>query len=77
MSSSVPESTSRAEPRVSGQLVSTNQLAQRWQCSATTVRRLTRHARMTRVLLGEGANGTVRYILSEVEAYEDARSTKS
>lgn len=77
MNSSVPESALSPESCVPGQLVSTNQLAQRWQCSATTVRRLTRQAGLTRVLLGEGANGTVRYVLSEVEAYEAARSMRT
>lgn len=57
--------------------VSPNELANRWQCSRSSVDRIARRARLTRVLLGEGRNGLVRYIRKEVEAYEQSRCVRS
>ena len=70
------KSAKKVGSRHGRQLVSPQDLAQRWACSPTTVRRLATRAGLARVHLGDGANGTVRYVLSEIEAYEDARSTK-
>lgn len=46
------------------------ELAKRWQCSRTSVDRIAQRAGLTRVCLGEGKNGIVRFIRKEVVAYE-------
>lgn len=53
--------------------LSPSQLASRWQCSRSSVDRIAQRARFTRVCLGEGRNGLVRYLRKEVEAYEQKR----
>ncbi len=49
------------------------ELARRWQCSRTSVDRIARRAGLTRVCLGEGNNGIIRYVREEVVAYEKSR----
>ena len=49
------------------------ELARRWRCSRSSVDRIARRAGLTRVCLGEGNNGMVRYIQEEVLAYEKSR----
>jgi hypothetical protein len=46
-------------------------LAERWQCSRSSVLRIARRAGLTRLCLGVGKNGIVRYIRG-VEAVVDA-----
>ena len=53
--------------------LSPRQLAERWSCTTTTAQRIARNAGMAKYCLGEGRNGMVRYLLSEVEAYEAER----
>jgi len=53
--------------------VSPKTLAERWQCSRASVDRITRRAGMTRLCLGKGKNGMVRYLWKEVIAYEKER----
>ncbi|MBT0666430.1 hypothetical protein KI809_19145 [Geobacter pelophilus] len=53
--------------------ISPNELSERWGCARTSVDRIARAAGMTRVLLGEGKNGMVRYLYDEVVAYEESR----
>lgn len=53
--------------------ISPNEIAARWRCSRSSVDRIAQRAKLTRVYLGEGANGMVRYIRKEVEAYEASR----
>ena len=53
--------------------VTPKELAKRWQCSRTSVDRIAQRAGLTRVCLGEGANGIVRYVREEVVAYETSR----
>jgi len=48
-------------------------LAKRWQCARSSVDRIARRAGLTRLCLGEGRNGIVRYIREEVQAYEATR----
>lgn len=50
--------------------IAPNELAIRWCCARTSVDRITRRAGMSRLYLGTGKNGIVRYVLAEVEAYE-------
>jgi hypothetical protein len=49
------------------------ELAQRWRVSRTSVDRICRRAGFTRMLLGAGKNGVVRYLKKEVTAYEASR----
>lgn len=53
--------------------ISPNELAQRWDCSRSTVDRVAQRRGFKKVYLGEGRNGIVRYIRKEVEAYEASR----
>jgi hypothetical protein len=53
--------------------LSTNELANRWQCARSSVDRITKRAGMKRLYLGEGRNGIVRFVRREVEDYEKTR----
>lgn len=53
--------------------ISPRELAQRWRCGRSSVDRIARRARLSRVCLGEGRNGLVRYKREEVIAYEESR----
>ena len=53
--------------------ISPRELVARWQCSRSSVDRIARRAGLTRLCLGEGRNGIIRYIREEVEAYETSR----
>jgi hypothetical protein len=55
------------------EFVSPKELAIRWQCSRSSVDRIARRNHFTRLCLGEGENGMVRYLRKEVEAYEASR----
>ena len=62
-------------PQAAGEspYVSPKELALRWRCSRSSVDRITRQAGLSRVVLGNGVKGMVRYVRKEVEAYEAAR----
>ena len=53
--------------------ISPNELAHRWQCSRSSVDRIARRTGLTRVCLGNGRSGMVRYIREEVESLETER----
>lgn len=53
--------------------LSPKELAKRWSCSASSVRRIARRAGMHAYFLGEGRNGMVRYSRKEVAAFEQNR----
>ncbi len=53
--------------------ISPNELAQRWACSRSSVDRIARRNGLTRLCLGEGKNGTIRYLRKEVIAHETER----
>ena len=53
--------------------ISPNALAERWQTSRASVDRIIRRVGIPRVYLGTGKNGTVRYCMKEVIAYEQER----
>ena len=53
--------------------ISPNELAERWACSRPSVDRIARRNGLTRLCLGEGKNGTIRYLRKEVIAYEKER----
>lgn len=56
--------------------ISPKELADRWACSRSSVDRIARRASLTRLCLGEGKNGTVRYLREEVAAYEKQRQVR-
>lgn len=53
--------------------ISPRELASRWRCGRSSVDRIARMAGLTRLCLGSGRNGTVRYLIQEVVAYESTR----
>ena len=53
--------------------MSPNELAHRWQCSRSSVDRIASRSGLTRLCLGKGRTGMVRYIREEVEALETKR----
>ena len=53
--------------------ISPRELAQRWRCGRSTVDRIAERERLTRLCLGEGRNGVIRYLLEEVESLERER----
>ncbi len=53
--------------------IAPKELAARWRCSRSTVDRIARRECFTRVCLGTGNNGMVRYLRKEVIAYEQSR----
>jgi len=57
--------------------ISPRELAERWRCGRSSVDRIARRAGLTRLCLGVGRNGMVRYVRKEVEAYEASRQVKS
>jgi hypothetical protein len=52
---------------------SPKELATRWRCARSSVDRFAQRAGLTRVCLGTGRNGTVRYLREEVLAFEQSR----
>ena len=59
--------------KVESPYISPRELAQRWQCSRSSVNRIARKAGFTKMFLGEGSNGMVRYMRKEVLAFEEKR----
>lgn len=55
------------------EFISPKELKDRWRCSRSSVDRIARRNHFTRICLGEGDNGMVRYLRKEVEAYEEKR----
>ena len=53
--------------------ITPSELALRWCCSRTNVDRVAKRAKLTRLFLGTGKNGLVRYLIKEVVAYEASR----
>ncbi len=53
--------------------ISPRELVVRWRCSRSTVDRIAVRARLTRLCLGDGRNGIIRYLIKEVEQYEQSR----
>jgi hypothetical protein len=66
-------STDRTQKEPANLYVSPNELALRWCCSRSSVDRIARRAGLTRLCLGDGRNGMVRYVRKEVEDYEAKR----
>jgi hypothetical protein len=55
------------------EFIAPKELANRWRCSRSSVDRIARRNHFTRLCLGEGENGMVRYLRKEVDAYEASR----
>ena len=53
--------------------LSPKELAARWRCARSSVDRIARRANLTRLCLGTGRTGIVRFIRKEVEALEATR----
>lgn len=53
--------------------ISPAELSVRWDCARSSVDRIASRERFTRICLGEGRNGMVRYVREEVYAYEASR----
>ena len=53
--------------------LSPRQLAERWDCTPMSAQRIAKRAGIAKYCLGEGRNGMVRYLASDVEAYEEER----
>lgn len=56
--------------------ISPRELVERWRCSRSTVDRIAARIGLTRLCLGTGRNGIVRFLKEEVEAYEAKRTVK-
>ena len=55
--------------------IAPKELMLRWCCSRSQVDRIARREGLTRLLLGTGRNGMVRYVRSEVAALESRSMT--
>lgn len=64
---------SQTEIIVEPTYITPKELAKRWGCSRSSVDRYARMAGLTRLCLGYGKNGSVRYLRKEVLAYEQER----
>jgi hypothetical protein len=66
--------STRKESSAEGPYLSPAELADRWRCSRSSVDRIARRACLTRLCLGEGRNGLIRYLKKEVMEYETSRT---
>ena len=57
--------------------LSPRDLATRWRCSRSTVDRIAEREGLTRLCLGEGRSGIIRYLREEVEELEESRLLSS
>ena len=57
--------------------LSPRDLVDRWRCSPSSVYRIVKQAGFTKICLGEGKNGIVRYLREEVDAYEASRRVQA
>ncbi len=53
--------------------ISPSELAERWCCGRSTVDRIAEREGLSRLCLGEGRNGVIRYLREEVELVEEER----
>ena len=57
-------------------LMSPSEIASRWRCGRSTVDRIARREGFSRVLMGHGRNGMVRFWRKEVLDFEARRTIK-
>jgi hypothetical protein len=60
-------------PLKPSKFLSPKDLADRWRCSRSSVDRIAQRAGLSRVFLGGGVKGMVRYLREEVEHFEQSR----
>lgn len=72
----MPRRPPQGEGHEPGPYISPNRLADRWDVSRASVDRIAQRAGFTRLCLGTGKNGSVRYVMKEVLAYEESRQVK-
>lgn len=60
-----------------GAYISPKELMARWRCSRASVDRIARRAGISRVCLGAGRNGMVRYLLGQVMDFEASRRVEA
>jgi hypothetical protein len=65
--------TKQTTPDEASPYISPAELAQRWRCARSSVDRIARRAGLTRLCLGVGKNGLIRYVRKEVVEYEASR----
>lgn len=63
----------KSDPAEASPYVSAKELAQRWRCARSSVDRIVRRAGLSRVCLGFGCRGMVRFLREEVERLENSR----
>ena len=68
-----PEATASVSQDECGPYLSPRELAARWKCARSTADRIVSRAGLTKLFLGDGQNGMVRYLKDEVTAYEQSR----
>ncbi|MBU5612895.1 hypothetical protein [Geomonas azotofigens] len=56
--------------------ITPEELAHRWHCARTSVDRIARRENLSRVCLGTGKNGMVRFLLKEIMEYEASRTVR-
>ena len=57
--------------------ISPGELKERWRCSRSSVDRIAARAGLARMFLGEGRHGMIRFLRSEVEAFEASRTVSA
>ena len=65
------------DPILQSPYIAPKELAVRWSVQRSTVDRIVRSAGLSRLCLGDGANGTVRYVRDEIMKLERERLTRS
>jgi hypothetical protein len=73
--SNQPEAAAAVSPDECALYLSPRELAARWKCARSTADRIVSRAGLTKLFLGDGKNGMVRYLKDEVAAYEQSRRT--
>lgn len=63
---------SQREQTAESPYVSPKELSHRWRCSRSSVDRIARRAGLTRLHLGKGNSGMVRYLRKEVVSLEES-----
>ncbi len=75
---SMPRNTSshasvRGQEEKADRMVSLKVIADRWQVDRSTARRILRQAGIRPIILGTGRNGSIRYVVKEIEAWVSTR----
>lgn len=56
--------------------ITPEELALRWHCARTSADRIVRRENLSRVCLGTGKNGMVRFLYKEILDFESARTIR-